>query len=169
MFSRIESGRIQYVKNDFDAVDLVKEIANDWQDLIPKNVTMHVLAVLPGIVVHNDRERVKYILNQMVSNAIKFTEQGVIAIGVAYHLNSDKAEFFVEDTGCGIPKEKQGVAFGLFWKDNGFIPGLGLGLNVASKLAEGMGLELGLESKVGFGSKFSVIADADIRRMSVQA
>lgn len=169
MFSRIESGRIQYVKNDFDAVDLVKEIANEWQDLVPKNVTMHVLAVLPGIVVHNDRERVKYILNQMVSNAIKFTEQGVIAIGVAYHLNSDKAEFFVEDTGCGIPKEKQGVTFGLFWKDNGFIPGLGLGLNVAKKLADGMELELGVESKVGFGSKFSLLADADIRRLSGKA
>jgi len=88
---------------------------------------------------------------------------------LSYHLNSDKAEFYVEDTGCGIPKEKQEIAFGLFWKDNGFIPGLGLGLNVAKKLADGMELELGVESKVGFGSKFSLLADADIRRKSVKA
>ena len=169
MFSRIESGRIQYVKNDFDAIELVKEVGQEWQDLIPKNVTLHVVAVLSGIIIHNDRERVKYILNQMISNAIKFTEQGVIVIGLSYHLNSDKAEFYVEDTGCGIPKEKQEIAFGLFWKDNGFIPGLGLGLNVAKKLADGMELELGVESKVGFGSKFSLLADADIRRKSVKA
>ena len=169
MFSRIESGRIQYVKNDFDAVGLVQEIGQEWQDLIPQNVKLHVIAVSRGVVVHNDRERVKYILNQMVSNAIKFTEQGDIVIGMAYHLNTDKAEFFVEDTGCGIPKEKQSVTFGLFWKDNGFIPGLGLGLNVAKKLADGMGLELGVESKVGFGSRFFLLADADTSKNSVQA
>ena len=160
MFSRIESGRIQYVNEDFDAASLVREVAAEWTDIVPEGVELKTVAFLSGIMVNNDRERVKYILNQLVSNSIKFTKKGFIVVGLEYHLNTDKVEFFVGDMGCGIPKEKQEIAFGLFWKDNGFIPGLGLGLNVAKKLADGMHLKLSVESKVGFGSKFSLFSDA---------
>ena len=164
MFSRIESGRIQYVKNEFDASELVHELVHEWSDLIPEGVTMHELAVLPGITINNDRTRVKYIMNQLMSNAAKFTKTGAILIGVDYHFNSERAELFVADTGCGIPKEKQQLAFGLFWKDDGFVPGLGLGLHVSKKLAEGMDLILDVESQPGFGSKFSLYADAYMKK-----
>lgn len=166
MLARIESGRIQYVKEEFDAASLIHDVANDWQDLMPDGVCLRTLEVQQGVVVDNDRARVKYILNQLVSNAVKFTKQGTIAIGVAYHLNADRAEFFVGDTGCGIPKKKQPLTFELFWKDDGFVPGLGLGLHVAKKLAEGMGLTLEVESKVGFGSQFSLFADGMLKRPS---
>lgn len=164
MFSRIESGRIQYVKNEFDATELVHELAYEWRDLIPAGVVLHELPILPGITFNNDRTRVKYILTQLMSNAVKFTKSGSILIGVDYHFNSDRAEFFVGDTGCGIPQEKQQLAFGLFWKDDGFIPGLGLGLHVAKKLAEGMALNLDVESKAGYGSKFSLTGDAYLKK-----
>ena len=169
MFSRIESGRIQYVKEEFDAVSLVDEVATEWRDLMPENVMLSVMTSRPGITIVNDRIRVKYILNQMMSNAIKFTQQGVVIIGVSYHLNSDKAEFFVGDTGCGLAKEKQPLAFGLFWKDNGFIPGLGLGLHVVKKMTEGMGLSVDVESKVGYGSKFSLYADGFLKKPMSQS
>ena len=164
MFSRIESGRIQYVKNEFDASELVRELAYEWRDLIPDGVELHELAVLPGVTINNDRIRVKYILNQLMSNAVKFTKSGIILIGVDYHFNTQRAELFVGDTGCGIPKEKQQLAFGLFWKDDGFVPGLGLGLHVAKKMAEGMDLILDVESQVGYGSKFSLYADAYMKK-----
>ena len=164
MFSRIESGRIQYVKNEFDASELVHELAYEWKDLVPDGVTLHELAVLPGITINNDRTRVKYIMGQLMSNAMKFTKKGSVLIGVDYHFNSERAELFVADTGCGIPKEKQQLAFGLFWKDDGFVPGLGLGLHVAKKLAEGMELKLEVESQAGFGSKFSLYADAQMKK-----
>ncbi|MBR1666828.1 MAG: HAMP domain-containing histidine kinase [Bacteroidaceae bacterium] len=160
MFSRIESGRIQYVKNEFDAVELIRELVHDWEDLIPEGVELYTVAFQKGIVINNDRTRVKYILSQLVSNAVKFTKKGFIAIGMECHLNDDKVEFFVSDTGCGIPKEKQRLAFGLFWKDDGFVPGLGLGLHVAQKLADGMGLVLDVTSKPECGSRFSLYADA---------
>ena len=99
-----------------------------------------------------------------MSNAAKFTKKGAILIGVDYHFNSERAELFVADTGCGIPKEKQQLAFGLFWKDDGFVPGLGLGLHVSKKLAEGMDLILDVESQPGFGSKFSLYADAKMKK-----
>ena len=164
MFSRIESGRIQYVKNEFDAAELVRELVHEWHDLVPEGVVLYDIPVLPGITINNDRTRVKYILNQLMSNAVKFTKKGSIAIGVEYHFNSDEVEFFVCDTGCGIPKEKQQLAFGLFWKDDGFIPGLGLGLHVAKKLSEGMDLKLDVESKPDCGSKFSLYGNAYMKK-----
>lgn len=164
MFSRIESGRIQYVKNEFDAAELVRELVHEWHDLVPEGVVLYDIPVLPGITINNDRTRVKYILNQLMSNAVKFTKKGLIAIGVEYHFNSDELEFFVCDTGCGIPKEKQHLAFGLFWKDDGFIPGLGLGLHVAKKLSEGMDLKLDVESKPDCGSKFSLYGNAYMKK-----
>jgi signal transduction histidine kinase len=164
MFSRIESGRIQYVKNEFDASELVRELAHDWEDMMPEGVKLRVFDLLPGIIINNDRTRVKYILSQLMSNAVKFTKSGIILIGVDYHGNANQVELFVADTGCGIPREKQQLAFGLFWKDDGFIPGLGLGLHVAKKLAEGMGLKLDVDSRAGYGSKFSLYADADLTK-----
>jgi signal transduction histidine kinase len=168
MFSRIESGRIKYVKEEFDATDLVREVAAEWEDIVPDGVTLQTLAVYDGITINNDRMRVKYIISQLLGNAMKFTKKGTIVVGVTYQLNSDVAEFFVLDTGCGIPKEKQDLAFGLFWKDNGFIPGLGLGLHVVKKMAEGMDLRIKLESKVGFGSRFSVFADGFLKKTEEQ-
>jgi signal transduction histidine kinase len=164
MFSRIESGRIQYVKNAFDASEMVRELAHDWGDLMPEGVKLHVFDLLPGIIINNDRTRVKYIMSQLVSNAVKFTKSGFILIGVDYHGNADQVEIYVADTGCGIPREKQQLAFGLFWKDDGFIPGLGLGLHVAKKLAEGMGLKLDVDSRPGYGSKFSLYSDANLTK-----
>lgn len=169
MFSRIESGSIQYVNAEFDASELMKELENEWKGALSDCVDMHLIAVQPGIIVNKDRERVKYILNLLISNAVKFTERGLIIIGVSYHLDTDKVDFIVGDTGCGIPKDKQGIVFDLFWKDNGFVPGLGLGLNVAKKMADGMGMQLALESRVGFGSKFFLISDADLRHVTPPA
>lgn len=161
MFSRIESGRIQYVKDVFDAADLVRELSSEWSDIMPDGVQFLIVDSVHGVMVNNDRVRVKYILNQFVSNAVKFTKQGVIVLGATAHLNDRKVEFFVNDSGCGIPLKDQHRTFELFWKGNDFIPGLGLGLNVAQKLADGMGLTLGVESLEKFGSKFSLYADAE--------
>lgn len=164
MFSRIESGRIQYVYDDFNPIDLINELVGEWEDILPEGVKLNIWAVHPDIVVHNDRVRLKYLVNQMLSNAAKFTKTGFITFGVSYHLNDDKVEFFVEDTGCGMTKDEREKVFDLFWKANDFIPGLGLGLHVAKKMADGMGLSFVVESKLGIGSKFSLFADARINR-----
>lgn len=162
MFSRIESGRIRYVKEEFKVSALIDEIMAEWSGMVPDGIELRSFCFSPYMMMRNDRARIKYIVNQLISNAIKFTKRGMVIVGVNYHLNEDMAEFFVQDSGCGIPKEKQQMVFTLFWKDNEFIPGLGLGLNVASKLAEGMDLTISLESKVNCGSKFSVFGKADL-------
>ena len=73
-------------------------------------------------------------------------------------------ELRIEDSGCGISQEKQTAVFNLFWKDNEFVPGLGLGLNISHKLAEGMNARLEVDSREGYGSAFSLLMDATIKK-----
>lgn len=164
MFSRIESGRIQYVKDEFNVSDLFKEIESEWRDLVPDGLAFETLAMRKDIYMNNDRMRVKYIIGQLLSNAFKFTKTGSVAMGLHYSLNDDRARLFVTDSGIGIAKDKQQAVFDLFWKDDGFTQGLGLGLTVARKLAIGMGLQLKFESKEGFGSNVSLEGDAYLKK-----
>lgn len=164
MFSRIESGRIQYVKDEFNVSDLFREIESEWRDLVPDGIIFETLAMRKDIYMNNDRMRVKYVIGQLLSNAFKFTKTGSVAMGLHYSLNDDRARLFVTDSGIGIARDKQEAVFGLFWKDDGFTQGLGLGLTVARKLAIGMGLKLTFESKEGFGSNVSLEGDAYLKK-----
>ena len=160
MFSRIESGRIQYMMNDFEASTIVSELNEEWRDLIPDSIEFKSLIFRNNAIVHNDKVRIKYIINQFMSNAVKFCKSGRILLYCQYHLNDDLIEYSVIDSGIGMTHEKQKAAFNLFWKDDEFTPGLGLGLSVAQQLADGMGIRITVDSKPGHGSKFSVIAKA---------
>lgn len=164
MFSRIESGRIQYVKDEFNVSDMFKEIESEWVDLVPDGVTFETLAMRKDIYMNNDRMRVKYIIGQLLSNAFKFTKTGTVSMGLHYSLNKEVATLYVSDSGIGVPKDKQAAVYDLFWKDDGFTQGLGLGLTVARKLAVGMGLNLNFESKEGFGSSVSLDGHAYLKK-----
>lgn len=164
MFSRIESGRIQYVKEEFSVPELIQEIAQEWRDIVPDGIVFETLAMRKDVYIYNDRQRIKYILGQLLSNAFKFTSSGSVAVGLHYSLNNDIATIFVTDSGCGLSKEKVDIVYDLFWKDDGFTPGLGLGLTVARKLADGMGVKLRFESKKGFGSNVALISNACLKR-----
>ena len=164
MFSRIESGRLRFVNDEFSASDLLEELYNEWQDKIPVNVNLNKFITHNNIYIYSDRVRVKYILNQLISNAVKFTTSGNIIITSLYHFKEQKIELRIEDSGCGISQEKQTAVFNLFWKDNEFVPGLGLGLNISHKLAEGMNAKLVVDSREGYGSAFSLLMDARIKK-----
>ena len=164
MFSRIESGRIQYVKEEFNVLDLIQELAGEWREIVPDGVIFETLAMRRDVYIYNDRMRMKYILGQLLSNAFKFTTSGSIAMGMYYSLKNDVATIFVTDSGCGLSKEKADVVYDIFWKDDGFTPGLGLGLAVAHKLADGMDVRLRFESKKGFGSNVAIISKACLKK-----
>lgn len=164
MFSRIESGRIQYVKDEFNVSDMFKEIESEWVDLVPDGITFETLAMRKDIYMNNDRMRVKYIIGQLLSNAFKFTKTGNVSMGLHYSLNKDVATLHVSDSGIGVPKDKLEAVYDLFWKDDGFTQGLGLGLTVSRKLAEGMGLKLNFESKEDFGSNVSLEGNAYLKK-----
>ncbi|MEG0808380.1 MAG: HAMP domain-containing sensor histidine kinase, partial [Alistipes sp.] len=85
-------------------------------------------------------------------NAIKFTEEGSIRFG--YHKEADFVQFFVTDTGRGIPQAQQGEVFKRFVKLNGFVSGTGLGLAICQNIVHKLGGEITVESEEGKGSTF---------------
>ena len=152
-------------------------------ELNPKAVELHVLAevvirnnkpliqgkplqlsnVVPeGLpTAHGDENRLQQVLYNLLGNAIKFTERGHIRIGARQHGNGSgirMLEMFVEDTGIGIPEDKQEAIFREFEQGDGSVTreyaGTGLGLSISKRLVELHGGSMWVESEVGRGSTF---------------
>jgi len=104
-------------------------------------------------MLYTEKNRVLQVINNYISNAIKYTSSGYIHFGY-YPPKEDKIRFFVRDTGSGIPKEKQQQIFGRFIKLDNFKQGTGLGLSICSMIAEKMDGHVGVSSEVGKGSEF---------------
>ena len=109
-----------------------------------------------------DKGRVQQVLTNFVTNAVKYTHEGHIKVGYRQEARSvsDKPSqnglyFYCEDTGAGIPKEKQASVFERFVKLNDFVQGTGLGLSICKAIAERCGGEIGLTSEgEGHGCTF---------------
>lgn len=97
-----------------------------------------------------DTKRVKQILNNFLSNALKHTQEGYIDI--TYGVTEQGIEIKVTDTGCGIPQDKLPVIFERFEKVDSFKQGVGLGLPICKSIAECMGGSIGLTSEAGVGT-----------------
>jgi signal transduction histidine kinase len=107
---------------------------------------------------HTDVRKVRQVLLNLISNALKFTEEGSVEVRAA--VDGDEAVFEVEDTGVGIPPERQESIFEQFWQMEEALTrtagGTGLGLTVARSFAELLGGTLSVESEAGLGSTFTL-------------
>ena len=109
-----------------------------------------------------DKGRIQQVLTNFTTNAVKYTHEGHIKVGYrqeARSVNDGQSQnglyFYCEDTGAGIPKEKQTSVFERFVKLNDFVQGTGLGLSICKAIAERCGGEIGLTSEgEGHGSTF---------------
>ena len=90
-----------------------------------------------------------------MANATKFTSQGSIILGYD-PMEGNRLRIWVQDTGKGIAPEHQERVFERFYKVDEYIPGAGLGLSICRTMAYSMGGDVGVESKLGEGSKFWV-------------
>ncbi len=122
----------------------------------------------PPAQIRSDPTRLHQCLINLLSNAIKFTEQGHIHINVCLEDKNNEPfiRFDVEDTGTGIPQDKQEAIFESFTQADGSTTrkygGTGLGLTITRQLAELLGGELTLTSEVGKGSVFSLAIPANV-------
>jgi len=107
-------------------------------------------------MVHTDHDRLKQILHSLLDNAIKFIEQGYIRFG--YRMENNMLEFFVKDTGIGIPESQLETIFQWFrqaeLENNRRFGGTGLGLTISRNLVQLMGGNMRVESTEGIGSSF---------------
>jgi len=162
-FSKLESGQLPLEESSFSLRNLVEEtIELFWPAATKRGLALsYATRTSNADMVIGDAGRLRQILNNFISNALKFTEQG----GVLVELNSVKSdqgsveiELAVSDTGPGIPESKQSFVFDRFSQleqsNSREFEGAGLGLAICRQLAELMGGDVGVVSDGQSGSKF---------------
>jgi len=166
-FSKLAAGRVVLEKLDFDLVELTENLIDSFAVAARAKgieLALYVDANVPTGL-RGDPSRLRQILNNLVANAIKFTERGDVTVRastVESTAGHALVRFEVVDTGIGIPDEAQARLFQPFVQAEGStgrrFGGTGLGLVIAAKLIEQMGGEIGFESAPERGSNFHFTA-----------
>lgn len=160
-FSKLEAGKISVLKAPFDPKVLFEKTKEFYKNqATEKGLKLSLYTDLPGEKwLFGDELRIRQILNNLLSNALKFTEKGGVSLIVSYN-SKEELLIKVTDTGMGMSPEVQEKIFAEFNQGDGAITrkygGTGLGLTIVKKLTEIMQGSLNLESKVGEGSAFEV-------------
>lgn len=157
--SKIEAGRMELVNKPLSIKTIFNEVVAQNKILAENKGLSFELNYderLPETII-GDRGRIKQIIINLVSNAIKFTETGHIVVDVALH-NKDTWRFTVTDTGIGIASHDQETIFDEFRQaENGIDKGgTGLGLSIVKKLVMMMGGNIRVSSEISKGSSFTV-------------
>lgn len=151
--SKIESNSLQITYKRQDLPNLMNGIYNVILLRMPPGVELRMDPPEP-LEMDTDRNRLTQILTNLLTNAAKHTTEGYIRFG--YRRKDDSVEFFVQDTGEGIPDDKIGSIFSRFVKLDNWSTGVGLGLAISQGLVERMGGKIWVTSKLGEGSVFYV-------------
>jgi len=157
--SKIESGQMEVVIAETNVNYQTNYIYTFFKPEIEKKGLEFILKnALPDkdAILKTDREKVYAILTNLVKNAIKFTHQGSIEFG--YNLKSAELEFFIRDTGAGIPDKQKDFIFERFRQGSESLDrqyeGSGLGLSISKAYIELLGGKIWVESEAGKGSTF---------------
>ena len=151
--SKIEAGTLELNYSNIELNELMRELERGFLLRVKTDaVKLEFVEPAGPCMVYTEKNRLSQLMINLVTNAIKFTEKGSIRFG--YEMRENELYFYVADTGCGIPKDKQQNIFGRFVKLNSFAQGTGLGLSICQTLIERMGGRIGVESEEGKGSTF---------------
>src|SRR5262245_44694715 len=167
--SRIEAGRMPLQMSKFRIPELVSEVKSELEPIILRSklgVTLSLPKDLPSLV--SDRQKVKQIVLNLLSNSLKFTHHGGVRIGARTNSNDRTMTLSVSDTGIGIAPLDQDKIFEDFRQlDNSptrAYGGTGLGLSICRRLAQMIDGRITLQSEVGKGSTFTLTLPLKGRR-----
>lgn len=150
--SKIESGILERKREKFNLAKVCSELYTMIQPKITAPDVEFLMNPGPECWILLDRNRLKQVWMNFLTNAVKCTSSGYIKMG--YTLENGGIRFYVEDSGAGIPLELQSRVFGRFQKLNEFAQGTGLGLAISRAIIEAAGGEIGFTSAPGKGSTF---------------
>jgi len=159
--SKIEAGQMQVTLSDTNVNEQIEYIYSFFKpEVEQKGLQFLCKNTLPAskAILKTDREKIYVILSNLVKNAIKYTNAGAIEFGVSTGSTNKTIEFYVKDTGAGIPEDRQEAIFERFIQadisDKKALQGAGLGLSIAKAYIEMLGGTIRVESEVGKGSAF---------------
>ncbi len=160
--SKIESGKMEIIPVDYDMASLINDVSNMIMPKAEAKSLEFNMSISPDIPsrLHGDDVRIRQILINLLTNAVKYTEKGSVTLTVTSESFSDEVRisYSVKDTGSGIAKEDLAKLFEEFVrideKKNRNIEGTGLGISIVSNLLKLMGSTLEVESVYGEGSNF---------------
>ena len=157
--SKLEAGKIEFEYLPLDIRKLITQTVDIFQaQAIDKQISLKInIADNAPRWVRSDPTRLRQIISNLISNAVKFTDKGTITIELQYQ--EDHVELAVEDTGIGISPEQQNKIFDSFTQADVSTTrkygGTGLGLSILKKLVVAMGGHVFVTSRVGYGSRFT--------------
>jgi signal transduction histidine kinase/HAMP domain-containing protein/CheY-like chemotaxis protein len=171
--TKVEAGRMEPSLSDVAVTAVVNYVKTLCEPLAAEKAlhfTVELDPTLPAIL-HTDEQRLQQVLRNLMSNAVKFTDEGGVALrirpastaeveGDALRAAPTRVAFEVEDTGIGIPADKLSVIFEAFQQADGTTSrrygGTGLGLSISRQLTQLLGGELTVRSEPGVGSVFTL-------------
>ena len=165
-FSKIEAGKMEIIPVDYDISSVINDLVNMIQTRADDKGLVLVLDINKEVpkLLHGDEVRLKQVITNILTNAVKYTEKGSVTFCISYsriagESDSVMLEVAVKDTGIGIKPEDMKKLFSEFERieeeRNRNVEGTGLGMGITKRLLEMMGSQLKVESVYGLGSKFS--------------
>ena len=165
---RIEAGRMPLQISQFPAQEVVREVMEELQGVIAQSAAAVSVALpedLPRL--KSDRQKLKQILVNLLSNALKYTKEGTVEIIAAHDPAAGRLTLSVRDSGVGIAPEDHTRIFEPFQQAKRVITrpqgGTGLGLAISRRLAQMLGGDISVESALGAGSTFTVSIPVRVR------
>lgn len=169
-FSKMEAGKLEINHLDFDLRSLVEDMAEPLMLTAHRKGLDFQFRIEPQVctLLRGDPGRLRQVLINLLNNAIKFTDHGEVSLHIKALTDeacSTRLHFEVTDTGIGIPADRLQSIFSPFMQVDGSLArrygGTGLGLSICRQIVDLLHGELGVESRLGFGSAFRVILTLD--------
>ena len=150
--SKIEAGYLELHQNWFNLTELLDECVAEYARLLPSGVELLTSYPEHDALVELDKLRIKQILNNFLSNALKNTIRGYVE--VFYEIDKHCVRIGVKDTGRGIPQNMLEKIFERFEKVDSFAQGVGLGLSICKSIVDKMNGRIQVYSQLGLGTTF---------------
>ncbi|MCF0201944.1 MAG: HAMP domain-containing histidine kinase [Bacteroidaceae bacterium] len=152
--SRIDSGVVSIQKTEFNVKKLILGVITSFKLQDGGSHTIQFVDESESSMFFSDYQRISQILNNYISNAIKYSSKGTVVTITLRNSKLDGLYVSVRDEGCGMSEKNRSDAFKEFTRFNSDVPGTGLGLSICKRLIQQLGGDVGVESKLGVGSTF---------------